>query len=118
MNAPINVGRPWNGSKWIRPETRLRIYARDGWRCVWCPPDAPRTPREHLTLDHFLSVKAGGGNETTNLLTACHRCNSQRGDTPALTFAFRKDGLLFGGPLELLDRLLDALERPLPRFVP
>lgn len=38
--------------------------------------------RKHLTLDHLLPRKHGGGNGDENLATACHLCNSQRQDAP------------------------------------
>jgi 5-methylcytosine-specific restriction endonuclease McrA len=98
-----------NGTKWIRPEKRVRIYARDGWRCQWCSRHASQL-KDPLTLDHFLSRDAGGGNEAGNLLTACFECNSKRRHEPALSFAK-------ASPV-VLDRVLDALERPLPAFIP
>lgn len=104
-----------NGSKWIRPEKRIRIYARDGWRCLWC--DARASEGAQLTLDHFQARDAGGGNEADNLLTACFGCNSKRQHKPAITYAF-EIGSLFEGPGALLDKLVDALERPLPVFLP
>jgi hypothetical protein len=105
------------GTKWIRPEKRLRIYARDGWRCLWCGRHRAELD-EPLTLDHFLSRDAGGGNEADNLLTACFACNSERRHAPALSYAFAKEGPLFGGAGATLDRILDALARPLPAVVP
>jgi hypothetical protein len=105
------------GTKWIRPEKRVRIYARDGWACLWCGRRRAEL-EEPLTLDHFLSRDAGGGNEADNLITACFRCNSERRHTPALSYAFEKEGQLFGGGAALLDRVLEALDRPLPVYVP
>lgn len=73
-NAGGNQGR---GSSWIRPDLRLALYIRDGRACVYCgatPPEAI------LTLDHWHARSEGGGNEPTNLVTACVSCNVQRGD--------------------------------------
>jgi 5-methylcytosine-specific restriction endonuclease McrA len=103
-----------NGAKWIRPEKRVRIYARDSWRCQWCKRSAAGGAQ--LTLDHFLSRDAGGSNEAGNLVTACFDCNSERRHAPALTFAAKTPR--FGGTAAVLDRVLDALERPLPAFIP
>jgi 5-methylcytosine-specific restriction endonuclease McrA len=108
-----------NGSKWIRPETRRRVYARDGWRCVWCEceltsprkdgpfPDADRC----ASLDHVLSRDRGGSNRTSNLVTACLTCNSLRADRSAIEFAF--DELL--DPCSALDRVITAMGSELPR---
>lgn len=105
------------GTKWIRPEKRIRIYARDGWACVWCGRRAHELDGP-LTLDHFLARDAGGSNDASNLITACHPCNSERRHQPALSYAFEKEGPLFAGPGPLLDRIIDALDRPLPAYVP
>lgn len=67
--------RAWQGSKWCRPEKRLAIYHRDGFRCVWCD----RHVREiALCLDHIVRVADGGGNEEANLVTSCFLCNQDR----------------------------------------
>lgn len=105
-----------NGAKWIRPEKRVRIYARDRWRCLWCGHRA--SDGAQLTLDHFLARDAGGSNDAGNLLTACHGCNSERRHQPALSFAFEKEGPMFGGAGAVLDRLIGALETPLPAVIP
>jgi 5-methylcytosine-specific restriction endonuclease McrA len=45
-----------------------------------------------VTLDHLvprnpLVAHGNGGNESTNLVTACKSCNSSRGDRPWLDYA-------------------------------
>lgn len=81
-----------HGSSWIRKEKRAAIYERDGWECVYCGrgPRDKRNPRQAqviLTLDHITPRSAGGGNEATNLVTACKSCNSARGDRPVSDYA-------------------------------
>jgi 5-methylcytosine-specific restriction endonuclease McrA len=109
--------RSGRSSSWIRATSRVRIYARDGWRCVWCQRHAS-TLSEPLTLDHFLPRALGGGNEPGNLLTCCYRCNATRQHKPALSYALDKMGLLFDGGPAALDRCLDALSAPLPSHLP
>lgn len=67
------MSRHHNGSKWIWPRTRQRIYARDGRACVHCGST------EDLTLDHIRPVSRGGSHRPTNLVTACRVCNTLRG---------------------------------------
>lgn len=112
-----NRRRGRSSSQLCRPEKRQRIYARDGWRCQWCARHASERGVK-LSLDHFLARDAGGGNETANLFTSCVQCNSRRRNMPAISFAFGQHGALFSGAGDALDRILDALERPLPRVVP
>lgn len=63
-----------SGSHWIRPAKRLAIYARDGFACAYCGAE------DRLSLDHVRPSSLGGGNQATNLVTACIPCNSARRD--------------------------------------
>ncbi len=40
------------------------------------------------TLDHVVPRADGGSNHHSNVVTACHDCNSRRSDLPAEKFAF------------------------------
>lgn len=68
---------------WITHERRHAIYARDGWTCHLCGGETSRVfspdDRKSPTLDHLVPVSLGGGNESSNLKTACWSCNSSRG---------------------------------------
>ena len=65
------------GMNWCRPEKRLAIYLRDGLACCYCGSGIEDGAK--LTLDHLLPHSLGGTNDATNLVTACHTCNSARG---------------------------------------
>ncbi len=138
----MSVFQEKNGSKWIRRLKRLRIYARDGWKCVWCgcdvyspgksphgpqfnpagyPGSRPRTeanPLRMTTLDHVIPREHGGGNETSNLITACITCNEERGSISPLQFAYRLQhthrAIPFFFAAEVLDRVIHAIASPLP----
>lgn len=102
--------RGWQGSKWIWPSTRLAIYDRDGFRCIWCG-----SAMRPLCLDHLQPVADGGTNETDNLVTACFDCNNdRRGLTDEewldFLFAHRQQPQAI-----VLARLDAALEEPLDR---
>lgn len=56
--------------------TRNEIFARDGYRCVYC--GLVRTP-EDLTLDHVQARSRGGDRSGGNLVTACRACNLRKG---------------------------------------
>lgn len=79
--------KKWNGSKWIRPERRLAIYIRDGFTCCYCGASLKGRDAHDVTLDHLLPRSAGGGNEATNLVTACGACNYSRQDKPWVDYA-------------------------------
>lgn len=72
---------------------RQQVFARDGFRCLYChrsllrrrryPPRCPHRP----TLDHVVPRSQNGGYTTTNLITACAECNHRRGNRPVREFA-------------------------------
>lgn len=75
----------WQGSKWIRPEKRLAIYARDGFCCAYC--GASVEDGAQLTIDHVRPASKGGSNNATNLVCCCSKCNSSRGNRSVAVFA-------------------------------
>lgn len=54
--------------------SRQNIYKRDGFRCVYC------NSRENLTLDHVVPRSQGGRDSWKNLVTACQKCNTYKGN--------------------------------------
>lgn len=55
--------------------SRRALFARDGWRCVYCG-----TPGGRLTLDHVVPRSRGGDSVWENVVTACSPCNLRKGD--------------------------------------
>jgi 5-methylcytosine-specific restriction endonuclease McrA len=55
--------------------SRRVLFARDGWRCVYCGSSASR-----LTLDHVVPRSRGGDSTWENVVTACAPCNLAKGD--------------------------------------
>jgi hypothetical protein len=94
------------GSKWIRPEKRLAIYARDGFACCYCGSE------DQLSLDHLQPRELGGSHDETNLICACVSCNSSRRDLPlrAWLAALRDQGIDTSG---LAARIRRLISRPL-----
>jgi len=79
-----------HGSKWIRPERRLAIYARDGFACLFCGTTSDEGAS--LSLDHVLPRELGGSHDSSNLVTACVSCNSAKQDSTMRTwFASLRD---------------------------
>lgn len=60
-----------HGMNWIRQEKRLSIYIRDHFACLYCGVGV-EDEGVILCLDH---VNHNGGNEASNLVTACMECN-------------------------------------------
>lgn len=55
--------------------SRRALFARDGWKCVYCGTSAGR-----LTLDHVVPRSRGGDSVWENVVTACAPCNLRKGD--------------------------------------
>lgn len=61
--------------------TSWKVFKRDGYRCVYCGNDD--TP---LTVDHLVLWEEMGDSVEGNLVTACKKCNSTRGNQQVDTF--------------------------------
>ncbi|NVJ45617.1 MAG: HNH endonuclease [Cytophagia bacterium] len=54
--------------------TRQNVFKRDRQKCQYCGKS------KDLTIDHVLPKSRGGKSTWTNLVAACQRCNSIKGD--------------------------------------
>lgn len=59
---------------------RFEILRRDGHTCRYCGAQAPDVV---LTVDHVVAVALGGGDDPTNLVTACQPCNAGKSSIAA-----------------------------------
>lgn len=50
------------------------VFRRDKHKCAYCDS------KFHLTIDHIFPKSRGGKDIWENLVTACFRCNSRKGD--------------------------------------
>ena len=65
-----------------RQVTNTFLFARDAYRCQYCHRGhAELRSRECLTRDHVVPISRGGGNEWTNVVTACSSCNTRKGNS-------------------------------------
>src|SRR5438045_4098958 len=67
-----------NGGRMISKRLRYEILRRDNHACRYCGATAPDTP---LTVDHVVPTALGGGDDPTNLVTACADCNGGKTST-------------------------------------
>ena len=58
-----------------RKISRRALFARDGWKCVYCGTSGGR-----LTLDHVVPRSRGGESIWENVVTACAPCNHRKGN--------------------------------------
>jgi HNH endonuclease len=63
--------------------TQQKIWKADGLKCMYCH----RLMGEvQLTVDHFLPLELGGVNEVANYLSACRKCNKDKGSNDPRAF--------------------------------
>ena len=58
-----------------RKISRRALFARDGWRCMYCGTSSGR-----LTLDHVVPRSRGGDSVWENVVTSCAPCNLKKGN--------------------------------------
>jgi 5-methylcytosine-specific restriction endonuclease McrA len=58
-----------------RKISRRALFARDGWKCVYCGTGGGR-----LTLDHVVPRSRGGDSVWENVVTSCAPCNMRKGN--------------------------------------
>lgn len=84
----------------ISRRLRYEILRRDNHTCRYCGTSAPDAP---LTVDHVIPRALGGGDDPTNLVTACRDCNAGKSSTsPDSTLVADVDAaaLLFASAVE------------------
>ena len=57
--------------------SRRNIYARDNYTCQYC---GCTPPRDELTIDHVVPRSRGGKSTWDNVVLACVRCNTTKGN--------------------------------------
>jgi len=58
----------------VPPVNRREVFRRDNHTCQYC------SSTKHLTLDHVIPRSKGGTHNWDNVVTACEKCNSTKGD--------------------------------------
>ena len=67
---------------------RIRVFQRDGYRCVYC---GRADPDVELSVDHVEPRMRGGDNSAGNLVTACLECNRQKAGQAAWSYLQDRD---------------------------
>lgn len=62
---------------------RFEVLKRDDHTCRYCGASPRNTPDVALTIDHVVPTTLGGGDDPTNLVTACQPCNAGKSSVPA-----------------------------------
>lgn len=77
-----------------------KVWSADGCQCYYC---GAKMGRALLTIDHFVPLELGGKNDESNYLTACRKCNKDKGNTDPISWCERK-GLSYMAVVEYLGK--------------
>ena len=95
---------------WLPADTRLAIYVRDGFACVYC--GAAFEDGTRLAIDHVLPRDLGGPDVPANLVTCCFECNGDKRNMTLATYLRHLNDYGRGSD-EIFDRVYTAMHRPL-----
>jgi 5-methylcytosine-specific restriction endonuclease McrA len=71
----------------ISGAVQQKIWVADGLVCMYCQR---KMGEVQLTIDHFIPLEMGGANDQSNYLSACRRCNKDKGSEPPKDFCARR----------------------------
>lgn len=60
----------------ISGHVQQKVWVADKFKCLYC---AKPMGEIQLTIDHFIPLEMGGANDTSNFLSACRKCNKDKG---------------------------------------
>jgi hypothetical protein len=86
----------------ISGAVQQKIWKADGFKCVYCEVAMGKAL---LTIDHFIPLELGGKNVHTNYVTACKRCNKDKGMTHPQTWC--RPGLFNALEIYLTKRIVN-----------
>ena len=71
----------------ISGAVQQKIWVADGLKCMYC---GAVMGKSQLTVDHFIPIELGGKNDHTNYLSACRKCNKDKGSEDPVSFCNRR----------------------------
>lgn len=82
----------------ISGHAQQKIWVADGFKCMFCQK---KMGDVQLSIDHFIPLELGGANNQSNYLSACRKCNKDKGSIPPEAFC-QKKGLDYSKLVEYL----------------
>ena len=91
----------------VSKRTRFEVLRRDNHSCRYCGQAAPDVK---LTVDHVVPVALGGGDDPSNLVTACSDCNAGKSSSApdaALVASVKEDARRWSSAMRLAAQQLE-----------
>jgi 5-methylcytosine-specific restriction endonuclease McrA len=76
-----------HGDEFVPHLTNRALFRRDGHLCLYC---GEQFKHAELTRDHIVPMSRGGSDNWENVVTACFRCNNQKGNQTPEEWGGRK----------------------------
>jgi len=76
---PTRQGLVEDNAPYPSDGVRKIIYARDKYTCLYCGAKLAAEPHK-ICLDHIIPMAKNGSNFSSNLATACKKCNAKKAD--------------------------------------
>ncbi len=87
----------------ISGAVQQKVWVADGCKCMYC---GRRMGEVQLTIDHFIPLEMGGKNDPSNYLSACRKCNKDKGGQAPGAFCTSRNFGYLGLVAYLQDRKL------------
>ena len=71
----------------ISGAVQQKVWVADGCKCMFC---GAKMGNSQLTIDHFEPLESGGKNDPSNYLSACRKCNKDKGGMKAIDWCVLK----------------------------
>ena len=72
----------------ISGAVQQKVWVADGYKCMFCLKPMGVV---QLTIDHFMPLEIGGKNDQSNYLSACRKCNKDKGGESPVSFCQRRN---------------------------
>lgn len=79
-NKNISIGSNTSFSRTIPLSVRVKVLARDNFKCVFCGKSPAINAGTVLHIDHIVPFSKAGSNMADNLQTLCEECNLGKSD--------------------------------------
>ncbi len=84
----------------ISGHVQQKVWLADGLKCMYCYQQMGKV---QLTIDHFIPLEMGGANNTSNYLSACKKCNKDKGSMDPRDWCQLKRVVKIAGSFTVLD---------------
>jgi hypothetical protein len=72
----------------VSGHVQQKIWRADGYKCYYC---SRQMGEVQLSIDHFIPLEAGGANDQSNYLSACRKCNKDKGNMDPQVWCDKKN---------------------------